>query len=737
MPVQRRRFVGAVVAMALAVAGGGTLATVPASAAPPDATYTVTIGAKGAWTHPTDTPAASFIDKDGTYYYQQAAALYGATDPRTWDFSSGSDFDTATFSTAISDAVNPANSSDRNNDTTWRCDNSPTGREATAAPAGSGYSQKNFCDLMGVWVDPDTGDWYGLVHNEFTPQPFGDGMHYDAIDYTVSTDQGRTWTIKDHVLTSPYSTERGDTAAFPNQTYYYGDGDPRLFVDIASGYFYVYYNSRVLPKGGSSGSWVSQAHVARAPLSGKMAPSSWRKWYDGSWSQPGVGGRESNMVPVDSPGGTGYTPVAKEYDPANTGTTDQQVAAGTLPPKSDLLTMNIAYDAQLGLYIGEPEVQDQDAGAPQRFYVTDNLATQKWYLAGDSGSYTSGSWYRWFLDPANRTNSMIVGKTFRSYCSFACSNGSDGEYVPVTIGSSAPAVPVDTTRAYRVAGGDGRVLAQVAASSATTSLATPTGSPLESWVFTSDGDGSYTIGNSSTGQLLGVDSTAAAGRAWGAKPTAAAAPAGGPTVGQQWWIIADKSSTTGASTGTYHLVNRYSGLVIGLSADSTRSAETTPARTWSNTTGNAVGGSRAAGEQELTLTATGPVRARDLALNRPTTASTLQSGAYPANLATDGDPATRWSSAFADPQWLQVDLGATHSISEVKLTWEAAYGRAYQIQTSKNGTTWTTVHSTTTGDGGTDDLTGLSGSGRYIRMYGSARGSGYGYSLWSFEVYGK
>ncbi|GLV96791.1 hypothetical protein Slala05_04230 [Streptomyces lavendulae subsp. lavendulae] len=177
-----------------------------------------------------------------------------------------------------------------------------------------------------MWVDPDTGDWYGLVHNEFTPQPFGDSSHFDGIDYAVSTDQGRTWTVKDHVITSPYGTARGDTTAFPQQTYHYGDGDPRLFADTASGYFYVFYGSRIVDKG--SGWKTFHAHVARAPIADRMAPGSWRKWYDGAWSQPGVGGRESNMVPADSASATGYTPADREYDPATTGTAGQQVAAG-------------------------------------------------------------------------------------------------------------------------------------------------------------------------------------------------------------------------------------------------------------------------------------------------------------------------------------------------------------------------------------------------------------------------
>ncbi|WP_153537327.1 RICIN domain-containing protein [Streptomyces sp. RB17] len=591
---------GTVAATAGLVLGVGIASPAPA-ATPADAGYTVTVGTPLPFAHPTDTPASPYLDRDGTFHYQQSAALYGAQDPRTWDFYTGKDFDTAGFDKTLSKAVNPANPADRNDDTTWRCNNSPTGWEATYAPAGSGYAQKNYCDLSGMWVDPDTGDWYGLVHNEFTPQPFGDGLHYDAIDYAVSTDRGRTWTIKDHVITSPYSTERGDTAAFPHQTYSYGDGDQRLFVDTASGYFYVYYGSRIIDK---SGGWKAfYEHVARAPISARMAPGSWRKWYDGAWSQPGTGGKESDIVPVDADHPTGYTPASAEYDPADTGTAAQQIAAGLMPPTSPLFVMNIAYDAHLGLYIGEPQAVDQSGNSPQYLYATDDLTTQKWRLIGDTGGYTNASWYRWFLDSANRTSSTIVGRSFRSYCAFGCSHDASGEYVDITVDSAAPAAPpMDTSRGYRIASGTGRILSQTAGGTGTTSLVRPTGSGRDVWVFTPTGDGAFTLTNAASGRLLGVDSSASAGRAWGAKPTVTAARTGGPSVGQQWFVIPN------ATGGTYRLVNRYSGLVLGLSGTSGRLAETTPLRTWTDGSGSSVGGGRSAAEQTLSLTGTGFTR---------------------------------------------------------------------------------------------------------------------------------
>ena len=69
------------------------------------------------------------------------------------------------------------------------------------------------------------------------------------------------------------------------------------------------------------------------------------------------------------------------------------------------------------------------------------------------------------------------------------------------------------------------------------------------------------------------------------------------------------------------------------------------------------------------------------------------------------------------------------------LNWEAAYGKAYKIETSPNGSTWTSIYSTTTGTGGTETLN-VSGSGRYVRVNATARGTAYGDSLWEFQVFG-
>jgi hypothetical protein len=125
----------------------------------------------------------------------------------------------------------------------------------------------------------------------------------------------------------------------------------------------------------------------------------------------------------------------------------------------------------------------------------------------------------------------------------------------------------------------------------------------------------------------------------------------------------------------------------------------------------------------------------NLALNKPATASSVVGGNV-ANNATDAVTTSRWESAFSDPQWIYVDLGATYSVNRVKITWENAYGRDYQIQISDNTSTWTTMRTVTGNTSLVNDQTGLSGSGRYVRINGTARGTGWGYSIFSFEVYG-
>jgi hypothetical protein len=127
-----------------------------------------------------------------------------------------------------------------------------------------------------------------------------------------------------------------------------------------------------------------------------------------------------------------------------------------------------------------------------------------------------------------------------------------------------------------------------------------------------------------------------------------------------------------------------------------------------------------------------------VARNKPVSASsslTLNGESFPAALAVDGNVATRWSSEFSDPQWIAIDLGEPITVSRVELLWEHASAKAYKIQVSADGQTWTDVHATDAGAGGKEDIRFAPVQARWVRMLGTQRATPFGYSLWEFRVF--
>ena len=127
----------------------------------------------------------------------------------------------------------------------------------------------------------------------------------------------------------------------------------------------------------------------------------------------------------------------------------------------------------------------------------------------------------------------------------------------------------------------------------------------------------------------------------------------------------------------------------------------------------------------------------NLALGGITAASTAVQAA--AN-AVDGNGGTRWESAIAiDPSWISVDLGIAKTLSSVVIDWEAANAANYQVQGSNDNATWATLASVTGGTfGNRTDTNTVSGSYRYVRIYGTARsvGNQWGYSIFELKVFG-
>ncbi|MFE7572544.1 discoidin domain-containing protein [Streptomyces sp. NPDC057539] len=120
------------------------------------------------------------------------------------------------------------------------------------------------------------------------------------------------------------------------------------------------------------------------------------------------------------------------------------------------------------------------------------------------------------------------------------------------------------------------------------------------------------------------------------------------------------------------------------------------------------------------------------------TASGSESPDLGPGAAFDGNGATRWASNAVDNAWIRVDLGQTLRIDRVTLDWEAAYGKKYVLEVSGDGTTWRPFYTEDAGTGGTVTAHTYPQEvrGRYVRLRGVERGTPYGYSLYSFKIYG-
>lgn len=129
---------------------------------------------------------------------------------------------------------------------------------------------------------------------------------------------------------------------------------------------------------------------------------------------------------------------------------------------------------------------------------------------------------------------------------------------------------------------------------------------------------------------------------------------------------------------------------------------------------------------------------RLISRHQATVASSVRDAKVPAVAATDATGDTRWASVDGPgTQWLRIDLGGLRTVDRVRLHWQTGYARSYRVQSSLDGANWTDLYATRSGDGGTDDLKRLNGTGRYVRVLATRRGRNQGgYSLSDVRVYG-
>ena len=140
---------------------------------------------------------------------------------------------------------------------------------------------------------------------------------------------------------------------------------------------------------------------------------------------------------------------------------------------------------------------------------------------------------------------------------------------------------------------------------------------------------------------------------------------------------------------------------------------------------------------------------QNLALNKPAYASSGTPSA-----AVDGNTGSRWESSWEDNQWIYVDLGAVYNFDNVRLLWQDAYTKHYQVcvadeLTSERlanlndedpvndfATGWTVAADQTYDSFVADQTVSVAGfAGRYVAINCIERGTTWGNSIFELEVY--
>jgi len=125
--------------------------------------------------------------------------------------------------------------------------------------------------------------------------------------------------------------------------------------------------------------------------------------------------------------------------------------------------------------------------------------------------------------------------------------------------------------------------------------------------------------------------------------------------------------------------------------------------------------------------------------------ATATTGNDIAALAVDDNPGTRWASSIAPTASLTIDMGELVTVDFVKIDWETANAKNYNVSGSVDGIEWTLIAAKINmpafGNHRIDDIVVGGTQYRYLKMDGitrnSVNGAFYGYSIWEFEICGE
>jgi len=155
-------------------------------------------------------------------------------------------------------------------------------------PGKPGSFDNGYAGISGIARDPGTGELLAFYHAEdhegMPPIPGGIPGFYCSVGLAVSKDDGASFRKLGPVITGSLPKDLKGRAD-------QGCGDLCVVADAENRYLYVYYSdhSRIDNRG-------VQICMARCPLTDAGTTGKWRKYHNGSFEEPGLGGKDTPVV---------------------------------------------------------------------------------------------------------------------------------------------------------------------------------------------------------------------------------------------------------------------------------------------------------------------------------------------------------------------------------------------------------------------------------------------------------
>jgi len=115
-----------------------------------------------------------------------------------------------------------------------------------------------------------------------------DSAYYCSIGLARSNDNGQTWIREGQIITG--RDPKPDTPVRAAN----GASVPCALVDKNDGYIYIFYTDQPTFQGIATG--PDEIHVARSLISDDGAPGSWKKYYQGGFTEPGILGNSEAVI---------------------------------------------------------------------------------------------------------------------------------------------------------------------------------------------------------------------------------------------------------------------------------------------------------------------------------------------------------------------------------------------------------------------------------------------------------